>query len=401
MRLGLVGVGYFPFLTAGEKNFYFRLVPHLREQLDDLVVVSVNDAADAVSYQDTPSGRVPIYNFARPIDGKRDNRHFGTTNGVTHYHHRHGAMREIAEKSASLVLGTRRIRQIVNEHSLDWLYFLDNFGPGMRYARRTFGTSVGFAAANYQPRGSRYDAMQKRFVDQLDLVVTYSKAYRDILRTMTPAERIEVIHWGVDAETMMPMTQVKRAAIRARLGIPATSALVVWSGFLQQIQAEDFRRTVAIAREVRRTRPDVEFLFCFKPETYRAEFAVESAEGVRVLSGVSQFLDVLGAADVFLSPVGDVRSTVSPPLTWIEAMSMGTPVLTTRVGGAAEVIDDGVSGYLVDGYPGIAAVLNQLGVSNPTDPMRVAARRTAVDRYQIATAASRHINAFRTHRRNG
>jgi glycosyltransferase involved in cell wall biosynthesis len=400
MRVGLVGVGYFPFLTAGEKNFYLRLVPYLREQLDDLVVVSVNDAADTLTYQDTPSGQVPIYNFERPIDGKRDNRHFGTTNGVTHYHHRHGAMREIAEKSGALALGARRIRRIVHDHSLDWLYFLDNFGPGMRYARRTFGTSVGFAAANYQPRGSRYDAMQRRFVDKLDLVVTYSKAYRDILRTMTAAERIEVIHWGVDADKLTPIPEDKRAATRAQLGIPPTSTMVVWSGFLQQIQAEDFRRTIAIARDVRRVRPDIEFLFCFKPETYRTEFADESAEGVRVLCGVSQFLDVVGAADLFLSPVGNVRSTVSPPLTWIEAMSMGTPVLSTRVGGAAEVIDDGVSGYLVDGYPQLAETLRDVQVSSPTDPMRVAARCTAVDRYQIATAASRHLDAFRRHRRD-
>jgi glycosyltransferase involved in cell wall biosynthesis len=88
-------------------------------------------------------------------------------------------------------------------------------------------------------------------------------------------------------------------------------------------------------------------------------------------------------------------------LTWIEAMSMGTPVLTTRVGGAAEVIEDGVSGYLVDGYSHIAKVLDGMSLSSPTDPMRVAARRTAVDRYQIATAASRHVHAFQTHRRNG
>ncbi|HVU61116.1 MAG TPA: glycosyltransferase family 4 protein [Mycobacteriales bacterium] len=392
MRLGLVGVGYFPFLIAGEKNFYFRLVPELRPKLDDLVVISVNDAAERISHQDTPAGEVPIYNFVRPIDGRRDNRHFGTTNGVRHYHHRHNAMREIGEKSATLLLGTRRIRQIVKDHSLDWLYFLDNFGPGMAYARRAFGTSVGFAAANYQPRGARYDALQQRFVQPLDLVVTYSKAYRDILRTMLPAERIEVIHWGVDPEGFTPRSQADRDAARAELGISPGATLVVWSGFLQQIQAEDFRRTVAIAREVRSARRDIEFLFCFKPETYRADFSVESADGVQVLCGVPRFVDLLAAADVFLSPVGNVRSTVSPPLTWIEAMSMGTPVLSTRVGGAAEVIDDGVSGYLVDGYAQLADALRRMG--SPTESMRAAARRTVIDRYQIATAAARHIDAF-------
>ena len=33
---------------------------------------------------------------------------------------------------------------------------------------------------------------------------------------------------------------------------------------------------------------------------------------------------------------------------WVEALACGTPVVTTRVGGAAEVVDRPEAGYLID-----------------------------------------------------
>ena len=83
--------------------------------------------------------------------------------------------------------------------------------------------------------------------------------------------------------------------------------------------------------------------------------------------GLMRHFDVL-VAPSHQEPFGTVIS---------EAMAVGTPVVATRVGGLAEVVDDGVTGLLVEpGEPDAlaAAVLDVLG---RRDAMSAAARQAA------------------------
>jgi glycosyltransferase involved in cell wall biosynthesis len=397
MRLGLVGAGYFPRVTAGEKNFYYRLVPHLQDLAEELVVLSVNDSAELQSEQPTPAGAVPIYNFVRPIDGRRHNRHFGTTNGVAHYHHVHAPGREMVEKTATIVANSARIRRIVRDHDLQWMYFLDNFGPGMRYARRAFGCKIAFAAANYQPHGTMHDHIQGRFLSHLDLLVTYSNAYADHLQRGLPGSHIEVVRWGISPDHLLPLDRARREVARQSLGLSSASLFVLWTGFIQQVKEADFRRTIRVAHAVRAKRPDIDFVFCLKPEWYRPEFDCLSRDGVQVVNGVPNFLDVVGAADLLLSPVGELRSTVSPPLTWLEAMSMGTPVLTTAVGGADEVISPS-SGYVARDYEEVETILMSMPTGGPPSEMRGEAREAVRAQHDVKKAALRYSELFRATR---
>ena len=84
-------------------------------------------------------------------------------------------------------------------------------------------------------------------------------------------------------------------------------------------------------------------------------------------AGLMRHFDVL-VAPSHQEPFGTVIS---------EAMAVGTPVVATRVGGLAEVVDDGVTGLLVEpGEPAAlaAAVLEVLG---RRDVMSAAARKAA------------------------
>jgi glycosyltransferase involved in cell wall biosynthesis len=131
--------------------------------------------------------------------------------------------------------------------------------------------------------------------------------------------------------------------------------LILWTGYIQQIQEIDFYLAISVAKEIRKKRPNVEFIFCFKPETFKSIYKDEETDGIQIISGAPDFHNLLGSADLLFSPTYKLSSTVSPPLTWTEAMSMGVPVITTNVKGADEIIDHLVDGYITDNYDTIIA----------------------------------------------
>jgi glycosyltransferase involved in cell wall biosynthesis len=102
---------------------------------------------------------------------------------------------------------------------------------------------------------------------------------------------------------------------------------------------------------------------------------VEHLPWVENAAGVMRHLDVL-VAPSHQEPFGTVLS---------EAMAVGTPVVATRVGGLPEVVDDGVTGLLVEpGEPAaLAAAVQRVYEQRETmgEAGRVAARRFGADSY--------------------
>lgn len=102
----------------------------------------------------------------------------------------------------------------------------------------------------------------------------------------------------------------------------------------------------------------------------RASPDVEQAGWVQDAAGLMRSFDVL-VAPSHQEPFGTVLA---------EAMAVGTPVVATRVGGLAEVVDDGVTGRLVE----------------PGDPVALAAavREVLARRSEMGAAARAHARRF-------
>jgi glycosyltransferase involved in cell wall biosynthesis len=67
-------------------------------------------------------------------------------------------------------------------------------------------------------------------------------------------------------------------------------------------------------------------------------------------------------------------------LVMIESMACGTPVIATRWGAVPEVIEDGVSGIIVDDYRAMPAALEQADSLDPLECRRYAEQRFAPER---------------------
>lgn len=155
----------------------------------------------------------------------------------------------------------------------------------------------------------------------------------------TPAEKAEVVGNGVDTQVFHP---VDRAAARQRFGLPAAARVLISVGGL--VERKGMHRVIDCLPGLLEKHPDLHYLIVggASPEgDMRAELEAQAAR-----LGVADRVHFLGAlppadlkwplsaADVFvLSTRNEGWANV-----FLEAMACGLPVISTDVGGNAEVV---------------------------------------------------------------
>lgn len=164
-----------------------------------------------------------------------------------------------------------------------------------------------------------------------------------------PAERITVIPNGVDLrpfDAAAADRERRREAVRSRLGL-ARDAVV--AGAVGRLSPEkNFPLLVEAARRVRRESgtPVHVVVAGDGPERDRLAASIRRSGlgGTVTLAGASDDVPTLMTCfDLF----AQTSETEGLPNAVMEAMAASLPVAATRVGGTAELVDDGASGLLV------------------------------------------------------
>jgi len=110
--------------------------------------------------------------------------------------------------------------------------------------------------------------------------------------------------------------------------------------------------------------------------------------------GRDQLFEEYANADLFVLP----SLSESAPAVVSQAMCMSLPLIATRVGGVPEMVDDNVTGLLVE--PGSAAAIERALRSLLEDPvarsrLAEAARKTALNRYLPRAVAATTLDAYK------
>lgn len=141
---------------------------------------------------------------------------------------------------------------------------------------------------------------------------------------------------GYDEATFFPRAQTEA---RARLGLPASSRYAVFVGNL--IERKGLRALQIAAERLRGRLPDLEWLIIGggDPRPWHGD-------GLRFLGAVApgEVPWWLAAADVAVVP--SLREPFG--VAAVEAMSCGIPVVASRVGGLADLVQDHESGILIE-----------------------------------------------------
>jgi glycosyltransferase involved in cell wall biosynthesis len=219
-----------------------------------------------------------------------------------------------------------------------------------------------------------------------DALVAVSPEVRDELVSfgVAPASKFAVVRLGIQLEERVAAGGDARAETRRVMGVADGRFLVGWIGRMTGV-----KRTGDVLRAFRLLRErGVDACLCMVgdgPDRPQLEELAAELGIVRdcLFPGyqeeVGQFFS---AFDVFVLPSGNEGT----PVTAIEALATGCPVVATRVGGVPDVVRDGEDGFLVE--PGsveeLAERLERLA-ANPRlrTELGAAGRARVVPRYSV------------------
>jgi glycosyltransferase involved in cell wall biosynthesis len=170
-----------------------------------------------------------------------------------------------------------------------------------------------------------------------------------------------------------------RSEARLSLGLAPDAPVIAFVARLTKVKRPD--RFVAVARLVAARRPDAVFVVVGEGEELAdmQRQGSDLGERIRYLGWRSDVETVYAAADVTVL----TSDNEGMPVSLIEAASVGCPAVTTDVGSAGEVVEDGVSGHVTALEPEALADATVRILSDPAarDRFGAAAAARARDRF--------------------
>lgn len=225
---------------------------------------------------------------------------------------------------------------------------------------------------------------------RLDLTVHGSEVQRDFWTTgaRKATERATVLYNGVDSDHFAASDFFEAAKrLRASLDVKPESLLLGTVGMCRPEKNQAV--LLSMVRSLRVARVDVHLVIAgdgpMRAQLERRAAELGVGDRVHFVGAVEDVRPLLAALDIFLLPSIAVESFSNAAL---EAMSMGRPVILSAIGGAREMIDDGIEGYVVAPselearLPAIVAAL--YADSRKRRQMGAAARARAVTRFSVS-----------------
>jgi glycosyltransferase involved in cell wall biosynthesis len=239
------------------------------------------------------------------------------------------------------------------------------------------GQGTGSASGGRELVKGRLLALARRTCDAR-LVAVSDGARKSYLETgWDRPERVVTIHNGI---ALAPQPGAGRA-VREELGLAADDLVVATVSAMRPEKAHDV--TLAAIERV----PGVRLLVVGDgPGRAEVERAAAALGDRVVLAGYrADVMAMLDAVDILVNPS---RSDAFPSAL-LEAMAAGVPVVASAVGGIPEMVDDGVTGLLVDSPPRPDAVAEAVGRLAEDPELRRRLGAGARDRFEARFSADR------------
>ena len=212
----------------------------------------------------------------------------------------------------------------------------------------------------------------------MDKIVVQSAELKRNWVGLSKLEKAIVIPVGFNKHEFYPLDHEQKLQTRSDLGLRPGQPVLVYSGAIAHHRKIDNLVTaLKIVRELHNDVKVADDRCRRRPNRYSGIGQPNSTCGQLNVAGRVPYTEVnrlISAADVGLSyiPVNN-NYNFNPPLKTFEYLACGLPTIATRTESNASIIQDGISGILVNDSPAdLAASINRLfsrqGTSKPSFP---------------------------------
>jgi glycosyltransferase involved in cell wall biosynthesis len=256
------------------------------------------------------------------------------------------------------------------------------------------------------PPGRVTDRVRRMIGGRATIIIANSESTAAAFASERTSAEVRVIYSPVDLARFQP-DGIDRVAARARLGLDSADRALGVIGYIAELKGQETALdALAVVRE---RHPEAKLLVVGEPkfagpatrydnlgylECLQSKVRRLGLEAAVEFTGEREDIpQILRSLDVVLVPsleegMGRIAA---------EAMAMGTPVAATRVGGLAEIIEDGRTGLLVAPRDarGLAEAVNRL-LESPDLRQRLSEEgRTAASRFSLESHVEGVVSAYR------
>ncbi len=306
---------------------------------------------------------------------------------------------ELGLRNALDVISAQGIAQVIRQNQIEILHAhvardYAYCGIASRIAAR-LGNPVGFFITRHHFNPIKSNPIYAWTIGEARALIAVSESVRENLIESFPdfSDRIVTIPNWIDAGGCGSLS---REAARERLGVTKRLAVGV-IGQITQLKRQDLFIKAASHLVKDRYWNDAEFLIVGEPgpddEDYIAQLRqmaqkLHISGHVRFTGYLEDLPALLTGFDIIAAPSDNEAFS----LALVEAMASGCAVVATRVGGMAEIVEDGITGMLVErdnAWALIAALSRLLTDKHLREKMGSVARASVIERFDRRSVIDR------------
>lgn len=301
---------------------------------------------------------------------------------------------EALSRSVTLAKIGRELARLVPPLGVvHWLEPLAPWNAALNYFLKSRGVRSYMTILSLHKHYPAHYRLLRMTLAGLEKVVVTTTGLQQVLSKDVGVPLRDTVHipLGVDLELYKPCAD--KSGAKRRLGISPHHRVFSWFGPIEPATQRDFYWVFKTAQHVHDRLPASSFVFAFKG-------GIPSRVGpcgdwMRFYQRLHHIRDILDATDAVILPFSRTSWQRGLPLTIVEALASGVPVITTKRGGLDETITDGFNGLVVqDAEDVCGAALSLCEMESKLDEMSRNARLVAEERFDLNAVAQAYLDLW-------